>query len=118
MNKLIVKNILRLNMYHGPGLSPHFLTKITHTHTRFMNCFPQENPIKYQQNYDSTDFNDVDGSLNELKELQLILADKFSKRSEELDDEDYNSKRIDRKFFFLSKCFYRFVDIPTVNASL
>ncbi|KAE9532403.1 hypothetical protein AGLY_010026 [Aphis glycines] len=52
-----------------------------------------ENPIKFQKNYES-DFNDLDGTLTELKEMQQILRDKYTKKSLDLDDEDYNSKRI------------------------
>ncbi|XP_029342380.1 uncharacterized protein LOC100166244 isoform X3 [Acyrthosiphon pisum] len=53
-----------------------------------------ENPIKFQKNYESSDFNDIDGTLTELKEMQQILRDKYSKKSIDLDEEDYNSKRI------------------------
>lgn len=53
-----------------------------------------ENPIKFQKNYESSDFNDIDGTLTELKEMQQLLRDKYSKKSIDLDEEDYNSKRI------------------------
>ncbi|KAF0767417.1 Uncharacterized protein FWK35_00007322 [Aphis craccivora] len=53
-----------------------------------------ENPIKFQKNYESSDFNDIDGTLTELKEMQQILRDKYTKKSLDLDEEDYNSKRI------------------------
>jgi len=55
-----------------------------------------DNSLKYQKSYDTSDFNDIDGSLTELKEMQQILRDKFMKRSKDLDDDDYNSKRADR----------------------
>ncbi|KAL4132131.1 hypothetical protein QTP88_009340 [Uroleucon formosanum] len=55
-----------------------------------------ENPIKFQKNYESFDFNDIDGTLSELKEMQQILRDKYSKKSIEFDEEDYNSKHTDR----------------------
>lgn len=57
---------------------------------------PQDNPIKFQKSYEPSDFNDIDGSLTELKEMQQILRDKFTKKSNNLDEEDYNTKRIDR----------------------
>ncbi|XP_025412736.1 uncharacterized protein LOC112685161 isoform X2 [Sipha flava] len=55
-----------------------------------------DNSIKFQKNYEPSDFSDIDGSLTELKEMQQILRDKFTKKSNNLDDEDYNSKHIDR----------------------
>lgn len=57
----------------------------------------QENPIKFQKNYELSGFNDIDGSLTELKNMQQILRDKFTKKSKDLDEENYNSKHIDRK---------------------
>lgn len=57
----------------------------------------QGNPTKLQNTLELSDFNEIDGSLTELKEMQQILRDKFSKKSKDLDKEDYNSKRIDRK---------------------
>jgi len=63
--------------------------------------FFQENPIKFSKNYESSDFNDIDGTLTELKEMQQILRDKYSKKSIDLDEEDYNSKRTDRKINFV-----------------
>lgn len=53
--------------------------------------------MKFQKNYETSDFNDIDGTLTELKEMQQILRDKFTKKSKDLDEEDYNSKRIERK---------------------
>lgn len=61
--------------------------------------YVQENPIKFQKNYELSDFNDIDGSLTELKEMQQILRDKYTKKSKDLDEENYNSKRIDSKIY-------------------
>lgn len=86
-----------------------FKTKQIH-HFELLNLFLsflQENPIKYQKSYESPiDFNDIDGSsLTELKEMQQILRDKYTKKSKILDDEDYNSKRIDRNISLLNVRF-------------
>jgi len=56
-----------------------------------------------------SDFNDIDASLTELKDMQQILRDKFTKKSKDLDEDDYNSKHIDRKIdlikiFTFDKC--------------
>jgi len=80
------------------GVEYILLTKIVHILTFSL----QENPIKFQKNYESSDFNDIDGTLTELKEMQQILRDKYSKKSIDLDEEDYNSKRTDRKINFVS----------------
>lgn len=63
--------------------------------------YVQDNPIKYQKDYETTDFNDIDGSLTELREMQQLLRDRFTKKSKDLDDEDYNTKRIDRNIALL-----------------
>lgn len=62
----------------------------------FFNFYSQETPIKYQK-IEPSDFNDIDGPLTELKEMQQILRDKFTKKSKDFEEEDYNSKRIDSK---------------------
>lgn len=67
----------------------------------YIYIYIQDNPIKFQKNYGLPDFNDIDGSLTELKEMQQILRDKYTKKSKDLDEEDYNSKRIDSKIYIL-----------------
>lgn len=60
------------------------------------------------------DFNDIDGSLTELKEMQQILRDKYTKKSKDLDEEDYNSKHIDSKIYILFN-FTRLICVKYYN---
>lgn len=92
----VPQSVIKTKQIHYSGLLNLFLS------------FLQENPIKYQKSYESPiDFNDIDGSsLTELKEMQQILRDKYTKKSKSLDDEDYNnSKRIDRNISLLNARF-------------
>jgi len=94
---------------NSTGVECILLAKIVQILTFYL----QENPIKFQKNYESSDFNDIDGTLTELKEMQQILRDKYSKKSIDLDEEDYNSKRTDRKinfvFTFMNSLFILFI---------